>query len=203
MKEHIAIAVRLTAVLLILLCAIYPGVIWGIGQLAFRDQADGSLVIRDGKVIGSSLIGQSFTSPRFFHSRPSAAGNDGYDATASGGSNLGPTSSKLRDRIAQSVHDWPDTRPAEGIPADAVTASGSGLDPHISPANALSQAARVAKANGLTIAEVQTLVGQHTVGRFLGVFGEPRVNVLALNLELQSRKAQASQPRRLPPRGAL
>ncbi|MCU1246569.1 MAG: kdpC [Acidobacteria bacterium] len=191
MKEHIAIAVRVTLVLLVLLCGVYPGVVWAIGQLAFRGQANGSLVIRDGKVVGSSLIGQSFTSPRFFHSRPSAAGNDGYDASASGGSNLGPTSAKLRDRIAKSVHDWPDARPPEGIPADAVTASASGLDPHISPANASAQAARVARANGLAVVEVQRLVDHHTEGRFLGVFGEPRVNVLALNLELQSRKAPA------------
>jgi K+-transporting ATPase ATPase C chain len=189
MKEHIAIAVRLTAVLLVLLCGLYPAVVWGIGRLAFREQADGSLVVRDGKVIGSSLIGQSFTSPRFFHSRPSAAGNDGYDGTASGGSNLGPTSAKLRDRIAKSVHDWPDTRPDAGIPADAVTASGSGLDPHVSPANAQAQAARVARANGLALAEVQRSIDRHTEGRFLGIFGEPRVNVLALNVELQALRA--------------
>jgi K+-transporting ATPase ATPase C chain len=191
MKEHIVIAVRLTAVLLVLLCGIYPGVVWAIGQLAFRDQADGSLLVRDGKVVGSSLIGQSFTSARFFHSRPSAAGNDGYDASASGGSNLGPTSAKLRDRIARSVQDWPDSRPAEGIPADAVTASASGLDPHISSANASAQIPRVARADGLTVAQVQRLVDRHTEGRFLGVFGEPRVNVLALNLELQALEARA------------
>jgi K+-transporting ATPase ATPase C chain len=186
MKEHIAIAVRLTIVLLVLLCGLYPAAVSGIGRVAFRELADGSLIVRNGKVVGSSLIGQSFSSPRFFHSRPSAAGNDGYDAAASGGSNLGPTSVKLRDRIATSVHDWPDTRPADGIPADAVTTSGSGLDPHISPANAAAQAARVARANGLPIAEVQRLIGRHTEERFLGVFGEPRVNVLELNLELPS-----------------
>jgi K+-transporting ATPase ATPase C chain len=190
MKEHIAIAFRLTLVLLVLLCGLYPAVVWGIGQLAFHNQADGSLIVRDGKVVGSSLIAQSFTSPRFFHSRPSAAGNDGYDATASGGSNLGPTSAKLRDRIAKSVHDWPDTPPAAGIPADAVTTSGSGLDPHISPANAQAQAARVARANGLALAEVQRSIDRYTEGRFLGVFGEPRVNVLALNLELQSLRVR-------------
>lgn len=191
MREHVFPAIRLTIVLMVLLCAVYPAVVWGIGQVAFRDQANGSLVVRDGKVIGSSLIGQSFPSERFFHSRPSAAGSDGYDAAASSGSNLGPTSQKLNDRIAQSVKDWKGDRPAEGIPADAVTASGSGLDPHISPANARAQAARVARANGMRVEEVQQLIDARTEGRFLGVFGEPRVNVLALNLELASRSSAA------------
>jgi K+-transporting ATPase ATPase C chain len=187
MKEHVLPAIRLTLALVILLCVIYPGVVWGIGQIAFRDQANGSLLVRDGKVIGSSLIGQSFTSERFFHSRPSAAGSDGYDASASSGSNLGPTSQKLNDRIVQSVKDWKDDRPAAGIPADAVTASGSGLDPHISPANARAQVARVARANGMAVEAVQQLIDARTEGRFLGIFGEPRVNVLALNLALGSR----------------
>jgi K+-transporting ATPase ATPase C chain len=187
MKEHLFPAVRLTFVLLVLLCVIYPAVVWGIGQVAFRDQANGSLLVRDGKVIGSSLIGQAFTSERFFHSRPSAAGADGYDATASGGSNLGPTSQKLHDRIAQSIAGYRDERPAGGIPADAVTASASGLDPHISPANAAAQAARVARANQMSGEEVRRLIDTHTEGRFLGIFGEPRVNVLELNLELAHR----------------
>lgn len=187
MREHVFPAIRLTIALMVLLCVIYPAVVWGIGQVAFRDKANGSLIVRDGKVIGSSLIGQSFTSERFFHSRPSAAGSDGYDASASSGSNLGPTSQKLHDRIAESTKNWKDDRPAGGIPADAVTASGSGLDPHISPSNARAQAARVARANGVPLQEVQQLIDRHTEGRFLGVFGEPRVNVLALNLELASK----------------
>ncbi|MEO8378212.1 MAG: K(+)-transporting ATPase subunit C [Acidobacteriota bacterium] len=189
MKEHVLPAFRLTMVLVILLCVVYPALVWGIGQVAFRDKANGSLVVRDGKVIGSSLIGQSFTSERYFHSRPSAAGGDGYDATASSGSNLGPTSQKLNDRIARSVKDWKDGRPAGGIPADAVTASGSGLDPHITPSNARAQAARIARANGMPLQEVERLIDGRTEGRFLGVFGEPRVNVLALNLELASRRS--------------
>jgi K+-transporting ATPase ATPase C chain len=191
MKEHVFPAIRLTIALVILLCVVYPVVVWGIGQVAFRDKANGSLIVRDGKVIGSSLIGQSFTSERFFHSRPSAAGSDGYDAAASSGSNLGPTSQKLNDRIAQSVKDWKDDRPAGGIPADAVTTSGSGLDPHISPSNAHAQAARVARANGMPVEEVKQLIDRGTEGRFLGVFGEPRVNVLALNLELSARSHPA------------
>lgn len=154
-------AIRTTLVLLILTCGIYPGVVWAIGQLAFRDQANGSLIVRDGRVVGSSLIGQSFTSDRYFHPRPSASN---YDATASGGTNLGPTSRKRRER--------------------AMSASGSGLDPHISPAYALTQVARVAHARDIAEARVRTLVEQHIEQRFLGVYGEPRVNVLLLNLAL-------------------
>jgi potassium-transporting ATPase KdpC subunit len=194
MKQHIVISLRITVVLLVLLCGIYPIVVWGIGQLAFRDQANGSLVVRNGKVVGSMLIAQSFTSDRFFHPRPSAAGSDGYDAMASSGSNLGPTSQKLHDRLAQSIAGWKDARPdarlAGGIPADAVTTSGSGLDPHISPANARAQAARVARANQITVDEVNRLIDAHTETRFLGIYGEPRVNVLALNLALADRGAK-------------
>ncbi|MBK5258988.1 MAG: K(+)-transporting ATPase subunit C [Thermoanaerobaculia bacterium] len=191
MKEHVLTAIRLTIALMVLLCVVYPAVVWGIGQVAFRDKANGSLIVRNGKVIGSSLIGQSFVSERFFHSRPSAAGSDGYDAAASSGSNLGPTSQKLHDRIAQSVAGYKERRPAGGIPADAVTTSGSGLDPHISPSNALAQAARVARANGMRAEEVQQMINSHTEGRFLGVFGEPRVNVLELNLALAGRAPAA------------
>ena len=185
MKNHLVVSLRITAALLVITCGIYPAAVWGIGQLAFAGRANGSLVTSHGHVVGSELIGQNFAGEGFFHPRPSAAGDAGYDATASGGSNLGPTSRKLaaaiRDRVA---HDA-DTRPDRGIPADAVTASGSGLDPHISPANALAQAPRVARANGLQLARVEALIRSRTEGRFLGIFGEPRVNVLLLNLDLR------------------
>jgi K+-transporting ATPase ATPase C chain len=184
MLEHIKISLRITVVLLVITCGLYPAIVWGIGQVAFRHQANGSLIERNGKVIGSELIGQNFAGERYFHPRPSAAGTDGYDGTASGGSNLGPTSKKLRDTINDRVTKYGDTRPANGIPADAVTASASGLDPHISPENALSQAARVARATGLSMAQVESMIHARTEGRFLGIYGEPRVNVLLLNLDL-------------------
>jgi potassium-transporting ATPase KdpC subunit len=171
----ISTSIRMTLVLLVITCGVYPLVVWAIGQTAFRDKANGSLLARDGKVIGSALIGQQFTSDRFFHPRPSASG---YDAGNSGGTNLGPTSKALRDRIAADLHG------RRGVPADAVTASGSGLDPHISPENALAQAPRVALANGLPLERVQAMIRAHTEERFLGVYGEPRVNVLLLNLDL-------------------
>ncbi|HYM61671.1 MAG TPA: K(+)-transporting ATPase subunit C [Thermoanaerobaculia bacterium] len=192
MKEHIAPAIRLTIVLAILLCGVYPAAVWAIGQLAFRHQANGSLIVRDGKVVGSELIGQQFTSARYFHSRPSAAG-DGYDATNSSGSNLGPTSKKLADQIAENIAALEKEGIARPVPADAVTASGSGLDPHISPEYARAQAPRVAKANGMAIAKIMQMINARTEGRFVGIFGEPRVNVLLLNLDLfdaaRSRKA--------------
>ena len=175
MKDHILISLRMTAVLLLLTCGLYPAVVWAIGQAAFHKQANGSLIERNGKVIGSELIGQQFTSDRYFHPRPSASG---YDATNSGGTNLGPTSKKLRDRIAA------DLRGGRDVPADAVTASASGLDPHISPANALAQAPRVARANALPLDRVQAMIRARIEGRFLGIYGEPRVNVLLLNLDL-------------------
>jgi K+-transporting ATPase ATPase C chain len=180
MKEHMIIAIRTTVVLLVLVSGVYPAVVWAIGQVAFRDAANGSLVTRDGRVIGSSLIAQPFTSDRYFHSRPSAVD---FNAQASGGSNLGPTSQKLRDRIKAS--------PA-GLPPDAVTTSASGLDPHISPENALLQATRVARARGMEEARVRTLVEQHVEHRFLGVYGEPRVNVLLLNLALDEEAPHAT-----------
>jgi K+-transporting ATPase ATPase C chain len=186
MLEHIKISLRITIALLVITCGLYPAIVWGIGQIAFRHQANGSLIERNGKPIGSEIIGQNFASERYFHPRPSAAGNDGYDGTASGGSNLGPTSKKLLDTINDRVTKYADTKPASGIPADAVTASASGLDPHISPANALSQAARVARARGLSNAQIESMINARTEGRFLGIYGEPRVNVLLLNIDLDS-----------------
>lgn len=192
MKHHIIISLRITVVLLVITCGIYPAVIWAIGQIAFRHEANGSLIVRNGKVIGSELIGQDFASDRYFHPRPSAAGTDEYDGTASGGTNLGPTSKKLRDDIGGRVSKYSDTKPANGIPADAVTSSGSGLDPHISPENAMSQSARVARANGIPLAKVEAMIRSRTEGRFLGIFGEPRVNVLLLNLALDDLKPTPS-----------
>jgi len=186
MFEHIKISLRITVVLLVVTCGLYPAIVWGIGQIAFRHQANGSLIERNGKPIGSEIIGQNFAAERYFHLRPSAAGNDGYDGTASGGSNLGPTSKKLLDTIRDRVTKYADTKPSSGIPADAVTASASGLDPHISPANALSQAARVARARGLSNSQIESTIHARTEGRFLGIYGEPRVNVLLLNLDLDT-----------------
>ena len=225
-------------VMTVLTGLVYPAVITGIAQVVFRDQANGSLIVANGQVVGSRLIGQSFSKPEYFHPRPSAAGN-GYDPTASGGSNLGPTSAKLingttkiddkknevvdfdgiEDRIVHYCLDngipydssmpldaFKDAQgnlddvklikafnndkaplvftPRAPIPADAVTASASGLDPHISPANVELQAARVAKARGVPMEQVQALIARHTEGRDLGFLGEPHVNVLELNLAL-------------------
>lgn len=179
MKQQLLISLRMTVVMVVLTCGLYPLAVFAVAQLAFPRQANGSFVQH-----GSELIGQSFTSERYFHSRPSAAGVNGYDATSSGGTNLGPTSKKLRDAIAAAVKSY-DTR--TNVPADAVTSSGSGLDPHISPENAYAQAPRVARANHLPLEQVNAVIARHTERRLFGVFGEPRVNVLLLNLELAHR----------------
>jgi len=185
MVEHFKISLRITLALLVITCGLYPALVWVIGQVAFRHQANGSLIERNRKVVGSELIGQNFAADRFFHPRPSAAGSDGYDGTASGGTNLGPTSKKLLDAVSDRVAKYADTKPAGGVPADAVTASGSGLDPHISPGNAASQAARVARATGLSPHRVEAMIRSRIEGRFLGIYGEPRVNVLLLNLDIE------------------
>ena len=165
----------MTVILTILTCVLYPLAVFAFGQALFRDKANGSFVAH-----GSTLIAQAFTSPRFFHPRPSAAG-DGYDGTASSGTNLGPTSQKLRDAVAAAVKAY-DVH--TNVPADAVTSSGSGLDPDISPANAYAQAPRVASANHMPLEVVRAAIDRNIEGRFLGVYGEPRVNVLRLNLAL-------------------
>jgi K+-transporting ATPase ATPase C chain len=177
MKDHFLISLRMTVVMTILTCAIYPGVVFAIAQLAFPRQANGSFVPH-----GSALIGQAFTSERFFHSRPSASS---YDGTNSGGTNLGPTSKKLRDAISAATKAY-DVQ--TNVPADAVTSSASGLDPHISPENAYAQASRVARLNHLGLGEVKKLIDRHTEARFLGIFGEPRVNVLLINLDLAEHR---------------
>jgi len=186
-------AVVSTLVLSVVCCGLYPVVVWGIAQVAFHDKANGSLIIeKDGTVRGSKLLGQNFTAKKYFHPRPSAAGN-GYDATNSGGSNFGPTSQKLYDTIKERIAAYrkenglPVTEP---VPADAVTASGSGLDPHISLRNAAVQVARVSKARGLNEDKVRALVSQYTDSSDLGVLGEPGVNVLQLNLALDNFTAQ-------------
>jgi K+-transporting ATPase ATPase C chain len=165
---------------------VYPGLVTGLCQILFRDQANGSLVTENGRVTGSRLLSQSFTRPEYFHPRPSAAGNDGYDPTASGGSNLGPTSQKLYDRVKASADRFRKENPdySGPIPADALTASASGLDPDITVANANAQAARVAKARGMSIEQVSGLITSATKRRDIGFLGEPRVNVLELNLSL-------------------
>ena len=179
-----------TVILAIACCAVYPLAVTAISRTAFRDKADGSLITdASGKIIGSSLLGQNFTGEKYFHSRPSAAGANGYDAASSGGSNLGPTSQKLADQIKGRISAY---RAANGlaedqqVPADAVTASGSGLDPHISPANAELQASRVANARNLPVEKVRELIEAHTDRPDLAMLGDPGVHVLKLNLALDA-----------------
>jgi K+-transporting ATPase ATPase C chain len=185
--SEIRAAIVAAFVLAIVCCGVYPLVVYGFAQTLFHDKANGSLITSpDGTVRGSKLLGQGFADPKYFHPRPSAAGN-GYDAANSSGSNLGPTSKKLADAIKDRIATYrtenklPDTVP---VPADAVTASGSGLDPHISPQNAELQVERVTKARGLGAGKVRELIDQNTDGRDLGFLGEPGVNVLKLNLAL-------------------
>lgn len=181
-------AVLLTLVLCLITGFAYPGVVTALAQLLFARQANGSLVSVNGRVVGSALIGQPFTKPEYFHGRPSAAGN-GYDATASGGTNKGPTDAKLADTLIAQAIDRAvksDGAVKGSVPSDMATASASGLDPHISPANAFLQVARVARARGADSSRVRALVDAHVEGRQFGFFGEPRVNVLLLNIALDS-----------------
>jgi K+-transporting ATPase ATPase C chain len=186
MRPQISPGLRINLFLTLVLGVVYPLVMTGICQIAFPHQANGSLITAKGRVIGSELIGQNFAQPQYFHPRPSAAGSDGYDATASGGSNYGPTNQKLIDRVKAAAAKFREENPGYHgpIPADLLTASASGLDPDISPASALAQAPRIAAVRGVPLARVRQLIAQHTRQPDLGLLGEPRVNVLALNLAL-------------------
>ncbi len=214
MAKQLLISLRITVVLLLLVSGIYPLVVWGLSQVAFKHQANGSLIAdASGKVVGSALLAQGFTRPEYFHPRPSAAGS-GYDPTASSGTNLGPTSDKLINGIHKKLPGGKDDpgnfdgvkdlaaayRAENGLPAgtlvpvDAVTRSASGLDPQISPANAALQTPRIAKARGMSEADVNHLVAQNTQGRSLGFLGEPGVNVLTLNLALDKASPVKATP---------
>lgn len=184
--RDLAIAIKMTIVLTLITGIAYPIAMAGVGRVLFPWQAAGSPIRRDGQVVGSALIGQNFSSPRYFHGRPSAAGDKGYDATASGGSNLGPTNRSLIDTVRKRLRETVESEAvsAQKVPVDLVTASGSGLDPDLSPAAAELQVPRVARARHLSEERVRELVARNTSARFLGIFGEPRVNVLMLNLAL-------------------
>jgi K+-transporting ATPase ATPase C chain len=184
--KQLIIAIRATIVLTLLTGVAYPLLVTGLSKALFRHQADGSMIEANGKTVGSELIGQRFTRPEYFHGRPSAAGNDGYDALASSGSNLGPTNQHLAERVQSDVQKFRAENPTYSgpMPADLATASGSGLDPDISPEAAEAQIGRVAAARGVSVETVRQLVAANTQGRQFGILGEPRVNVLKLNLAL-------------------
>lgn len=186
MKKNLLISIWFTLATTVLFGIIYPLVVTGLAQVLFPKQANGELIRKNGQLVGSHLLGQPFTAPGYFYSRPSAAGAAGYDPTASGGSNYGPTNKALIDRVNASVQALQPTNPNAPIPADLVTASGSGLDPDISPASAEFQVPRVARERGMSEQDVRALVAKHTKGRQLGFLGEPRVNVLDLNLDLDA-----------------
>lgn len=187
--QELKFSALVTLALLIILCGAYPLAVWGITQVAFPSQANGSLIYVKGKVVGSRLLAQHFSGPQYFHARPSAAGDTGYDGTSSGGSNLGPLSRKLTDQVKERVEMYrgENNLPAGTlVPADAVTASGSGLDPHIGLRNAAFQATRVAQTRKLSEDQVKGLLQKYTEGPDLGFLGEPGVNVLRLNLALDA-----------------
>jgi K+-transporting ATPase ATPase C chain len=197
MKTEVAVAIRMTLATLVLTGLAYPLLMTGLAQVVFPHRANGSLVARDGGIVGSELIGQGFKSPGYFQSRPSAAGTDGYDPTSSSGSNLGPTSQRLKDRVVADVARLQGENPqATGpVPGELVTASGSGLDPHLSPEAARWQVPRVAAARGVPASEVEALVQQRVEGRTFGLLGEPRVNVLLLNLDLDQHLGPSGSTR--------
>ena len=186
MKKNLITAVLMTIATTIVFGVVYPLMVTVLAQVIFPKQANGQLIQKDGKTIGSRIIGQGFSGPEYFHSRPSAAGN-GYDAANSAGSNLGPTNKKLIDRVNSDVATAQAENPGQPVPIDLVTTSASGFDPHITPAAAEFQLPRVAKERGTTVEQLRPLVAKHTESRQLGVLGEARVNVLELNLELNER----------------
>lgn len=186
MKKNLIVSVLMTLATTLLLGIVYPLVVTGLAQVLFPRKANGQLIQKAGKAVGSSIIGQGFSGPSYFHPRPSAAGN-GYDAANSAGTNLGPTNQKLIDRVHQDVASLQAENPNQAVPIDLVTTSASGFDPHITPAAAEYQLPRVAKERGTTVDQLRALLAKHTEGRQLGVLGEPRVNVLELNLELDER----------------
>lgn len=188
MKKNLLISLWFTLVTTVIFGLIYPLAVTGLSQLLFPEKANGQLIERNGKLIGSRIIGQAFTGPGYFHSRPSSAGTgNGYDSTSSGGSNLGPTSKALLDRVNGDVLKLHAENPGTPIPVDLITTSGSGLDPEMSPAAAEFQIPRVERERHISEAQLRSLIAKHTLGRQFGVLGEPRVNVLELNLELDSQ----------------
>ncbi len=195
MKKNLFTAVLMVIVTTVLLGLVYPLVMTGLAQLLFPHKANGQLIQHNGVIVGARIIGQGFSSPAYFHPRPSAAGN-GYDAANSGGSNLGPTNQKLIDRAKSDTAALQAENPDRPVPVDLVTTSASGFDPHITPASAEFQVPRVAKERGMTEDELRKTVERHTEGRQLGFLGEPRVNVLELNLELDAVRpiAKAGPP---------
>jgi K+-transporting ATPase ATPase C chain len=194
MKQNLKIAILMTIVTTVLLGLIYPLVVTGLAQLLFRDKANGQLISRNGEIVGSRIIGQAFVGPGYLHSRLSAAGaGNGYDAANSGGSNLGPTNQKLIDRVKTDVARLQAENPGQSVPVDLVTTSASGLDPDVSPAGAEFQVPRIARERGLSEDQVRQIIQQHTEQRTWGLLGEPRVNVLEVNLALDQVKAMASK----------
>ena len=183
MKKNLIISILMTIVTTVLLGLIYPLIVTGLAQLIFHDKANGQLIVKDGQVVGSRIIGQGFSGPGYFHSRLSAAGN-GYDAANSSGSNLGPTNQKLIDRVKADTERLQAENPGKPVPIDLVTTSASGFDPEISPAAAEFQVPRIAKERGMSEDQVRQFVAKHSLGRQWGFLGEPRVNVLELNLDL-------------------
>jgi potassium-transporting ATPase KdpC subunit len=189
MKKHLITSFLMTIATTILLGLIYPLVVYGLAQVLFRDKANGQIIHRNGEAIGSRIIAQPFTGAKYFHPRPSAAGN-GYDAANSGGTNLAPTNQKLIDRVRADAAILQQENPKLPVPVDLITTSASGLDPEISPAAAEFQVPRIARERGLSESEVRDLVQKHTSQRDLGLLGEPRVNVLELNLALDDSAAR-------------
>jgi potassium-transporting ATPase KdpC subunit len=186
MKKNLTISILMTIMTTILLGIIYPLVVTALAQVLFKDKANGQLIVRNGEVVGSRIIGQAFTGPAYFHSRPSAAGN-GYDAANSNGSQLGPTNHALIDRVKGDVVSNSATNPGQPVPVDLITTSASGLDPDITPAAAAFQVTRVAKERGIAPGQLEKLIDQHTQQRQWGFLGEARVNVLELNLDLDTQ----------------